>query len=101
MPRDIRTADPIHLTDTEQAELASAWDAALAEAGAAGVKWTHVNPAAIIATNQYADRPDLRRELTRSTVRLPAHSSAFVEVPEPAAGWPWPACDPWQPTQES
>ena len=70
--RDIRTADPLTLTDVEHAELVSAWDAALAEADAAGVKWRPINPAAIIATNQYADRPDLRRELTRSgIVRLP------------------------------
>ncbi len=71
MPRDILTADPLTLTDAEHAELVSAWDAALEKALEGGAKWTPVNPAAIIATGQFADRPQLRRELTRSTVRLP------------------------------
>ena len=72
MQRDIRTADPLTLNAADHAELVSAWEAALAKADAAGVKSTPVNPAVIIATGQYADRPDLRRELTRSgIVRLP------------------------------
>jgi hypothetical protein len=32
MPRDILTADPLTLSDTEHAELVSAWDAALTKA---------------------------------------------------------------------
>ncbi len=88
MPRDILTANPADLTDAEHAELVSAWDAALTKAQQGGAKWAPVNPAAILATNKHADRPDLRRALTRSTVRLTAHSSAFIEIPEPAGGWP-------------
>ena len=71
MPRDIFNADPSTLTDAEHAQLVSAWDAALEKALEGGAKWTPVNPAAIIATDQHADRPELRRELTRSHVRLP------------------------------
>ena len=57
MPRDIPTVDPADLTDTEHAELVSAWDAAVTKAQQGGAKWTPVNPAAIIATNQFRRPP--------------------------------------------
>ncbi len=72
MPRDILTADPLTLSDTEHAELVSVWDAALTKAlDEGGAEYRPVNPAAIIAGDQYRDRPAIRRELTRSHVRLP------------------------------
>ncbi len=85
MPRDILAADPMTLAGDEHADLVDAWDAAVAKAEAGGAKWKPINPAAILATDQYSDRPELRRELTRSHVRLPA--VPFVPFIE---SWPCP-----------
>ena len=98
--RDIMTADPSTLTDTEHAEVCAAWDAALERALASGVKPAPINPATIIATGQFADRPQLRRELTRTHVRL-GNGRLLKEIPAPAGGWGWSDADPWQPTKES
>ena len=72
---------PIQEAKVQDEHTPAEWDAAIA----AGTV-VQVNPKAIIATGQFADRPQLRRELTRSEVAVTGW--VLEEIPAPDEGWP-------------